>query len=148
MPWSPAVTVAAVIRQHDRFLMVEESPDGRRVLNQPAGHLEADETLVEAVRREVLEETGRRFTPTGLIGVYQWTVPQTGTTYLRFCFAGTAGEPLPGQPVDPDIHATHWLTTAQIADGRLPARSPLVLRCLRDSQAHDPLPLYCLHALR
>ncbi len=147
MSWSPAVTVAAVIRQHDRFLMVEESPDGRRVINQPAGHLEAGETLVEAVRREVLEETGRHFTPTGLIGVYQWTVPQTGMTYLRFCFAGTADDPQTARPLDPEIHATHWLTAAQIADGPLPTRSPLVLRCLQDADGCEPIPLDCLHAV-
>jgi 8-oxo-dGTP pyrophosphatase MutT (NUDIX family) len=147
MPWSPSVTVAAVIRERDRYLMVEERPDGHAVINQPAGHLEFGETLTEAIKREVLEETGRPFNPTGLVGVYQWTLPGTTRTYLRFCFAGDAGESMPGRSLDPDIIATRWLTLEQIAGGAVPTRSPLVLRCIEDSLAASPLALGSLHAL-
>ena len=147
MPWSPAVTVAAVIRDRDRYLMVEERPDGQAVVNQPAGHLEFGETLVEAVQREVLEETGRRFTASGLVGVYQWTLPGTDRTYLRFCFTGDVGEPVPGVTLDPDIEASRWMTLQEIAEGVLPPRSPLVLRCIRDALASPPLGLDMLHAL-
>ncbi|MGB5494692.1 MAG: NUDIX hydrolase, partial [Sedimenticolaceae bacterium] len=110
MRWAPAVTVAAVIREQDRYLMVEERPEGHAVINQPAGHLEFGERLLDAVQREVREETGRRFTPTGLVGVYQWTVPDTERSFLRFCFCGSVSAPLPGAVLDPDIQATHWLS--------------------------------------
>lgn len=147
MPWSPAVTVAAVIREGDRYLMVEENPDGNPVINQPAGHLEFGESLIQAVQREVLEETGRRFTATGLVGVYQWVLPGSERTYLRFCFTGEAGSPVPGQTLDPDIRATHWMTLTEIANGRLAPRSPMVLRCIKDALAHPPHPLDVLNAL-
>lgn len=147
MPWSPSVTVAAVIREQDKYLMVVESPDGRTVINQPAGHLEFGETLLQAVRREVFEETGRRFTPTGLVGVYQWTLPGTNRTYLRFCFCGDVDAPEPGHTLDPDIIATRWMTVGQITGGDLPPRSPLVLRCLHDARTCQPLGLEALHAL-
>jgi phosphatase NudJ len=147
MRWYPSVTVAAVIRRQDRYLMVEERPDGTRVINQPAGHLEYGETLAEAVVREVLEETGCRFSPTGLVGVYQWTVPGTGQTYLRFCFCGEVDDPLPGQETDPDIVAAHWMSLDEIASGKLPARSPLVLRCIQDSLDAQPVDLEIIHAL-
>lgn len=147
MPWSPAVTVAAVIRENERYLMVEERPDGHAVLNQPAGHLEFGETLVEAVRREVLEETARPFTPTGLVGVYQWTLPGTRKTYLRFCFCGDVGAPVAGRSIDPDITANHWLTLDEIVGEGPPPRSPLVLRCIRDALANPPLPLDAMHGL-
>ena len=147
MPWSPSVTVAAVIRRQDRYLMVEECPDGTAVINQPAGHLEFGETLLEAVCREVLEETGCAFTPSGLLGVYQWTLPDTERTYLRFCFCGAVGDPIPGCSLDPEIIATHWLTLAEIGDGRLPTRSPLVLRCIKDALTLPALGLETLHAL-
>jgi len=147
MTWSPSVTVAAVIRRHDRYLMVEERPDGQAVINQPAGHLEFGETLVQAVQREVLEETGHRFSPSGLVGIYQWTVPESDRTYLRFCFSGEVGEPEPGHALDPDISATHWMTVAQITGGELPTRSPLVLRCLHDACNTTTLGLESLYAL-
>ena len=146
MPWSPSVTVAAVIRRRDRYLMVEERPDDEAVINQPAGHLEFGESVIEAVCREVLEETARSFEPAGLVGVYQWTLPGSTRTYLRFCFSGDVSEPLAGLSVDPDIHATHWLTRAEIEHGHLPVRSPLVLQCIDDAST-KALALDVLHTL-
>jgi len=147
MSWSPHVTVAAVIEQNGRFLVVEEAPDGVAVLNQPAGHVEFGESMTDAVCREVLEETAREFTPQDLVGIYQWTLPGTERTYLRFCFRGTVGEPLPDVRLDPDITATHWLDRAQIADGPLPPRSPLVLRCIDDAGSSRTVDLGLLHVL-
>ena len=140
MRWSPSVTVAAVIRRQDRYLMVEARPDGQPVINQPAGHLDFGESIIEAVCREVLEETGRVFEPGGLVGIYQWTVPESNRTYLRFCFAGKVGEQSVGHAIDPDIVDTHWMRYAEIAQGDLPVRSPLVLRCIDDSRSGASLP--------
>jgi len=147
MTWSPSVTVAAVIRDDEHYLVVEERPDGDAVINQPAGHVEFGENLVQAVQREVLEETACQFTPTGLVGIYQWTVPDTDRTYLRFCFSGQVGEPVPGRKLDPEISATHWMTVDQIASGEIPLRSPLVLRCLEDALRGPTISLEALHAL-
>jgi ADP-ribose pyrophosphatase YjhB (NUDIX family) len=147
MRWAPFVTVAAVIREQDRYLLVEERPDGYPVINQPAGHLEFGESLLDAVQREVREETARRFTPNGLVGVYQWTVPDSARSFLRFCFCGSVSAPLPGAALDPDIHATHWLSVEEITSGALPTRSPLVLRCIHDTLRGPPLGLDALHAL-
>ena len=140
MTWAPRVTVAAVIEQDDRYLLVQEQDQGRRVLNQPAGHLEPDESLLDAVVREVLEETARPFSPTGLIGVYRWVSPG-GLTFIRFAFSGEAGEPAPGRSLDPDIEDTLWLTEAQVAERAAELRSPLVLHCIRDARLCPPQPL-------
>lgn len=147
MRWSPHVTVAAVIRRDERFLMVEERPDGVSVINQPAGHLEFGESLVDAVKREVLEETCRCFRADGLVGLYQWTVPDTQRTYLRVCFAGAVGDPVTDCVRDADILDDHWLTLSEIEQGLLPMRSPLVARCLRDAMDRPLLDLGVLHAL-
>lgn len=148
MSWAPHVTVAAVIRHGDRYLMVEEMAEGRRVFNQPAGHLEPGESLLQAAAREVLEETARPFVPTGLIGVYRWEFSAADRTYLRFCFGGSAGEVVPDRALDPDILDTHWLTAAQIRARRDQLRSPLVLRCLEDALQRPWQSLDLLHDLR
>lgn len=148
MTWSPAVTVAAVIERDRHFLLVEERPEGIPVINQPAGHLEPGESLQDAIIREVLEETGRPFRPTALIGVYLWPMPTGDRTYLRFCFAGQAGEPIEAARIDSDIDANHWLTRDQVAAGELPARSPLVLRCIDDAVAGRSAGLELLQWLR
>ncbi len=147
MSWAPHVTVAAVIRRGDRYLMVEESPDGTPVINQPAGHLEYGETLRDAIVREVLEETCRTFSPTGLVGVYQWNLPDSAKTYIRFCFCGEVGEPLAGYTLDPDIHTNHWLTCEQICSNAFTVRSPLVLQCIDDADSGPQLSLEILRAI-
>ena len=86
--WKPSVTVAAVIERDGRFLLVEELIDGKRVINQPAGHLDPGESLAAGCAREVLEETAHRFEPTGLVGVYRWYYEPKDVTFLRFCFRG------------------------------------------------------------
>ena len=137
---------AVIMDPRGRHLLVEESPDGRNVYNQPAGHLEQGESLIEAVVREVREETCRAFTPRALLGVYRWQVSPDGDTYLRFCFLGEAGEELPGVRRDPDILGPRWATSADLEGGLTP-RSPLVRRCMRDAEAGRAFPLELLRDL-
>jgi len=147
MPWRPNVTVAAVIEAGGRFLMVEEVIGGRRVLNQPAGHLEAGETLAAAVCREVAEETCRPFHPEGLTGVYLYEPPAPAPSYLRFGFFGSAGPVEPGRVRDPEIAADHWLAAAELRARSAELRSPLVLMALEDYLAGRRLPLAALRSV-
>jgi 8-oxo-dGTP pyrophosphatase MutT (NUDIX family) len=142
--WKPAVTVAAVIEHEGRFLFVEEEADGRRVLNQPAGHLDPNESLLDAVAREVLEETAHRFVPSALVGVYRWHPPGLDVTYLRFAFRGSASGRDEGRPLDSEILALHWLTPQELAARRAMHRSPLVERCVADYLAGRSYPLELL----
>ena len=147
--WKPSVTVAAVIVRQDadgpRYLLVEEhTPEGLR-LNNPAGHLEQGETPEQAVRREALEETGCRFEPTSLVGVYlarfQRPALQEDVTYLRLAYAGTCSEPEPGRLLDEGIVRTLWMRPEDICDTQHLHRSPLVWRCIEDHLAGQRYPL-------
>ena len=142
--WKPAVTVAAIIEREGRFLFVEEEAEGRRVLNQPAGHLDPGESIVSAVAREVLEETAHRFTPSALVGVYRWHYPAQDVTFLRFAFCGDALEEQ-GRALDRAILALHWLTPKKLAARRSMHRSPLVERCVEDYLAGKRFPLDVLN---
>ena len=104
--WKPSVTVAAVIERRGKFLVVQERIEGRLVLNQPAGHLDPGESLVEACRREVLEETAHAFEPTALVGIYRWYYQPKDVTFLRFCFRRTLNATV-DQPLDKEIVALH-----------------------------------------
>jgi 8-oxo-dGTP pyrophosphatase MutT (NUDIX family) len=132
MRWNPEVTVAAIAERDNRFLMVEERIAGRLVLNQPAGHLEDGETLVEAVIRETREETAWRFRPDALVGTYLWRSPVDGRSFLRFAFCGTVDDLHAQQPLDTGIQRMLWLTHEQLLAQVPRLRSPLVLRCLQD----------------
>ena len=144
MVWKPNVTVAAVIERDSRFLLVEEeTSDGIR-LNQPAGHLEPDETIVAAVQRETLEETAYDFAPEQLVGIYRWSRPDSDLTYLRFAFAGSLGAHYPDKPLDTGILRALWLTREEIIASAQRHRSPLVLRCVEDYLAGRRYPIDAL----
>ncbi len=143
--WKPNVTVAAVIERDGRFLLVEEhTPEGLR-LNNPAGHLDPAESPQEAVVREVLEETACVFTPQSLVGVYlgRFQRPSRGedVTYFRIAFAGSVGEPLPGQALDHGIVRTVWMTLAELRDCPARHRSSMVLQSIEDHVAGRCHPL-------
>jgi 8-oxo-dGTP pyrophosphatase MutT (NUDIX family) len=131
-PWRPSVTVAAVVERGGRFLLVEEEIDGRRVLNQPAGHLDPGESLVAACRREVLEETAHHFAPRALVGIYRWHYAPKDVTFLRFCFCGEVEGVEEGRALDRGIVAARWLSREEVLERRPQHRSPLVEQCLRD----------------
>jgi ADP-ribose pyrophosphatase YjhB (NUDIX family) len=131
------VSVAAIAERAGSFLMVEEAIEaGRRVFNQPAGHLEPGETLVKSVRREVLEETAYRFEPAGLVGLYLYLYRNPGShiTYLRVCFHGACVAHDAARPLDA-------LTRAEVVGRSDRLRTPLVLRCLDDYLAGRRFPL-------
>ena len=132
MPRAPEITVAAVTEDDGRFLVVEERINHQLVLNQPAGHVEHGETLIDAVIREAREETAWHFEPRALIGAYLWRNPDTGRQTLRFAFTGTVSDHKPHQPLDLGIVTTHWLTRAELLERNGRLRSPLVMRCIDD----------------
>jgi len=147
--FKPSVTVAAVIEADGRFLLVEEhTPEGLR-LNNPAGHLDAGESVVQACIRETWEETARHFTPTHLLGMYmsRFQRPSTGedVTYLRFAFCGTVGEMVAGQALDTPIVRTLWLNPEEIRASSAQHRSPLLLHCMEDYLAGKRLALSSIH---
>ena len=140
--WKPSVTVAAVIEQSGRFLLVEEhTPEGLR-LNNPAGHLDPGESPVAACARETLEETAYQFTPQALVGVYlaRFQRPQSGLaasdaqdiTYLRFAFCGSLGAWDAQRTLDTGIVRTLWLSADEVRASASRLRSPLVLQCMED----------------
>lgn len=145
MVWKPRVVVASVIEQEGRFLLVEEIINGVQVINQPAGHLEHGESLIEAVKRETLEETGYRFEPSALLGVLMLNSDDPERVYLRFTFTGQLLEKVAGYQIDSDIIATHWLTPEEIFNHpRLSPRSDLVFQAINLYQSGQRLPLESL----
>ena len=143
--WRPHVVAATVVERDGCFLFVEESIEGRTVINQPAGHLDPGENLVVAAARETLEETGWTVRIDHVIGIYLLATEIPGKTFLRFCFAGTALHHDPTRALDKEIIAAHWWTRAQAAARGAQLRSPLVLRAVDDYLAGQRHPLTMLY---
>jgi 8-oxo-dGTP pyrophosphatase MutT (NUDIX family) len=141
MVWKPDVTVAAVVERDGRFLLVEEHTERGLLFNQPAGHLEAGESIVAAVVRETLEETAWEFSPEHLVGVYRWRPSGGEVTYLRFAFSGRVGRHFADRALDTGIVRAVWLSPDEIRAGRDRHRSPLVARCMEDYLAGIRAPL-------
>lgn len=143
--WKPSVTVAAIVERDGRFLLVEEETAEGLRLNNPSGHLDPGESLVQAVAREALEETGCVFQPTHLLGVYQSRffrpATQEDVTYVRFAFTGSISDPAPGWVLDEGIVRTLWMGFDDLRASRARHRSPLVMRCVEDYLAGVRYPL-------
>jgi len=145
--WTPDITVAAVCERQGRFLLVEErsKSTNKIVFNQPAGHLEAGETILQGVIRETLEETRCHFKPEALLGLYR-LVAANGKTYIRYTFCGDISDEDPATELDPDIIRTHWLSPDAIrASASL--RSPIVSYCINDYLSGVRYPLDILKEL-
>ena len=148
--WQPDVTVACVVVRDGRLLMVEERVQGQRVLNQPAGHLEPDESLVSAALRETLEETGWHVRLTAFIGAYQWQAPVdadggNGRHYLRMAFAAEPVSHEPDRELDEGILQALWMSPPELQSVASRHRSPLVWRVVADYLAGRRFPLDALN---
>jgi 8-oxo-dGTP pyrophosphatase MutT (NUDIX family) len=139
--WKPHVTVAAIICKDSRYLLVEELIENKVVINQPAGHLEQNETLIEAVKREVLEETGGIFEPSCLTGIYHYTNYANNITYVRFCFHGICNEFIKDIQLDDVIIRPLWLNKSELISQSANLRSEIVLRCIDDFESGSRVPL-------
>lgn len=145
--WQPDVTVATVVVRDGRLLVVEEDVRGERVLNQPAGHLEPDESLLAAALRETLEETGWEVRLTAFVGAYQWTSPRDGRQFLRMAFAAEPLHHHAGRALDDGIVQALWLTPQELQAEAPRHRSPMVWRCVADYLAGARHPLQAVAQL-
>lgn len=132
MVWTPRVTVAAIAERDYKFLCVQESIVGKQVINQPAGHLEQGESLIEAVIRETLEETGWLVEPRFVVGIYLWQHPRKNLTFLRATFDCECIQFENDAVIDPDIDEVVWMSAQQLRASQQYLRSPLVLTCVED----------------
>ena len=144
MIWKPHATVAAIIERDGKFLMVEEENDGRIVFNQPAGHLDPNESLVQAAIRETREETAWDFSPQFIVGVYLWTHESTQRSFLRVVFCGDSDNHDPQQQLDQEIIRSVWMTRDELLAQPEKLRSPMVMRCIDDYLAGKRYPLELL----
>ncbi len=132
MVWAPRVTVAAIVEKNQQFLCVKETILDQQVINQPAGHLEKGESLIEAVKRETLEETGWVVEPQSVVGIYLWDHPRENLTFLRVTFYCNCKMLNEEAEIDSDIDEVVWLSAQQLHDNPSNLRSPLVLTCIDD----------------
>lgn len=155
MVWKPHATVAAIIERDNQFLMVEELVHNKRVYNQPAGHLDPNESLLDAVVRETREETAWLFEPEALVGIYLWNKDQDddidnnpNETFLRFAYCGQCSDFNQDQKLDEGIEAALWMSKKELEERFDKLRSPLVLRCIEDYLAGFRYPLDMTHVVR
>ncbi len=142
--FKPNTTVAAIVHHQGKFLLVEEIENEQHVFNQPAGHLEADESLIAAVKRELAEETGLRLAPDYLSGIYYFHRPELNLYFLRFCFVFELSALLATCPQDEEILATHWFDIHQIKAKSSQLRSAMVIDCIEDYLNGQKIPLSAL----
>jgi 8-oxo-dGTP pyrophosphatase MutT (NUDIX family) len=149
MIWRPDLAAAAIVQRDNRFLIVEERIRGTLLFNQPAGHVDDGESIVDAVVRETLEETAWHFVPRALLGIYLWRNPANGHSILRVAITGDVTSREAGRQLDHPVVAAHWMEREALLAQPGKLRSPLVMRCIDDHLAgrhHDLAALNYLDA--
>lgn len=141
MSWSPHVVLACVVEREGKFLLVEERVNGALVLNQPAGHWEEGETLIEGAIRETLEEAAWDVNPTAVLGIYEYQPAELDYTFLRIAFVADALKFHEGRALDAGIERAVWMTRDEIVEQSHRHRSPMLLRCVDDYLAGLRYPL-------
>lgn len=146
MIWKPNVTVAAIVEQDGKYLLVEEEPEAGSglFLNQPAGHLDPGESIIQGAIRETLEETAYTLVPEYLLGIYHWHSHRVDTTYIRFAFCGRVTHHDPERVLDAGILRAAWFSLDEIHQRIQRHRSPLVMQCIQDHIAGKRYPLELL----
>ena len=145
--WMPHIVVATIVEREGRFLLVEERIAGELVLNQPAGHWEPGETLIEGAIRETVEESGWDVEPTAFLGIYEWKPEGLAYPFVRFAFAATALRHHPERALDAGIERAVWLTYDEVVRQTARLRSPSVLTCIDDYRAGQLYPLSLIRHL-
>lgn len=144
MTWTPHATVAVVVEKDSKFLLVKERSHGEIVFNQPAGHVEEGESILDAAIRETLEESGWEVELESVIGLYTYKAPANGVTYYRICFSAKAIQKVSDE-LDSDIISEHWLTYDEVTAIENQLRSPLVKRCIDDFRDNRRYPLSIIY---
>ena len=145
--WTPHVTVATIVEKDGKFLFVEEHTEGvsHTVFNQPAGHVEAGESIIDAAIRETMEETGHEVNIDAFLGMYTYTPPMfPDRTYYRFCFLATSLKHHPDAKLDTGIIGAVWMSLDELIESAR-ARSPLVIKAIKDAQAGQKFPLSLIY---
>jgi len=140
MIWTPHATVAVVVEKDGKYLLVEEISLGETVYNQPAGHVDENESILDAAIRETMEETGWEVKLDAFMGLYTYKAPSNGVTYYRMCFAATAIQKITDK-LDTDIISEHWLSYDEVVNLTDQLRSPLVKKCIDDFRDNKRYPL-------
>ena len=142
--WKPHTTVASIIERDKKFLIVEENINGKIVYNQPAGHLDPNESLIDAAIRETREETAWNFNPRYISGIYRWEQVEKNRCYIRVAFVGDCDDHKMNQPLDDGIIQAVWLDRKTLASQPNKLRSPMVLKCIDDYLSGKQYPLHLL----
>ena len=147
MSWVPHITVASIIEKNNEYLFVEEYINDKKVLNQPAGHLEEHETLEEGCIRETLEETAYDVEVDYLVGIYQERKKNTLDMWLRFCFKCNILEEHVDKSLDKNILRKLWLPKKELTSSNFLYRSDMVLKCIEDYEKGVKYPKEILKSL-
>jgi 8-oxo-dGTP diphosphatase len=117
-PARPILAVSAAIMRDGKVLIVRRArPPARGLYTLPGGGVEVGETLMEAVAREVREETALEIEPVALAGYREAVVRDTeGRVERHFVILPFASRWIAGEPVlNAELSEAMWLEPAGIA---------------------------------
>ena len=108
------LTVLCLIYKEDKYLLQDRIKNDWRGYTLPGGHIEPNESIVDAVIREMKEETGLTIYNPKLCGVKQF--PIDNGRYIVFLFSANE---FSGEIVSSDEGTMHWVSKSELASVNL-----------------------------
>lgn len=109
--------VGAMLEKDGKFLLVKEIKEiAKGKWNHPGGWIDVGEDPLEAVKREVKEESGFDFTPKNILGVYSLSKEagkEAGHHAIKLIYIGDISKQQEGR-MEEEISETRWFLPEEI----------------------------------
>lgn len=126
------LTVLCLIHKGNQYLLQDRVKADWRGFTLPGGHVEKDESIVDAVIREMQEETGLTILNPKLCGVKQF--PIDAGRYIVFLF--TADE-FTGEVISSEEGKMQWVNKEELACVNMVKDLPELLQVMLDDKLNE-----------
>lgn len=126
------LAVLCLIQRGDFYLLQDRVKEDWKGFTLPGGHVEKDESIVDAVIREMKEETGLTVLNPKLCGVKQF--PIDNGRYVVFLFHTTD---FYGEVVSSDEGEMHWINREHLPDTKTVSDFSELLKVILDENLNE-----------